>query len=139
MKSSLIAGLTHEHSYRVTPNKTVPHVFDDAELFRTMPPVFATAYLVGLVEWVCMELLNPHLDEGEQSVGTGISISHTAATPPGLMVHLQVTLESVDGRRLRFRVKARDDLEKIGEGTHERFIIERARFMRRVAEKASSR
>ena len=137
MKSSLRAGLRHELSYRVATDKTVPHVFPDSELFRTMPQVFATSYLVGLVEWACMEVLAPHLDGGEQSVGTGIQLSHVAATPPGLAVQIDVVLEEVNDRRVRFRVKARDEIEPIGEGVHERFIIERARFMRRVGEKAS--
>jgi fluoroacetyl-CoA thioesterase len=137
MKSSLRAGLLHQLTYRVPVDKTVPHVFPDSDLFRTMPQVLATSYLVGLIEWACMEVLKPHLEDGEQSVGTGIQITHAAATPPGLGIQVDVSVESVDGRRIRFHVKARDEIEPIGEGTHERFIIDRARFMRRVAEKAS--
>jgi fluoroacetyl-CoA thioesterase len=136
MKLSLAAGLTHTFSYRVADEKTVPHVYPESDLFRSMPSVFATAYMVGLIEWACMEAMRPHLDAGEQSVGTAIQVSHTAATPPGLTVRIEVTLEHVDGRRLSFRVVAHDDLEPIGEGTHERFVIDRERFDRKLAEKA---
>jgi fluoroacetyl-CoA thioesterase len=101
-----------------------------------MPPVFATAYLVGLIEWACMELLQPHLEPGEQSLGTAIAVTHTAATPVNLSVNVEVLVERVDARRVAFRVKAHDDLDVIGEGTHERFVIDRERFLKRVAEKA---
>ena len=137
MKTTLRVGLGHELTYRVGADKTVPHVFPESEHFRTMPQVFATAYLVGLIEWACMETLIPHLEEGEQSVGTSISLSHSAATPPGVLVYVDVTVEQIEGRRVRFRVKARDEIEPIAEGTHERFVIDRVRFMRRVGEKAS--
>lgn len=139
MKSSLQLGLKHELVYRVRTDKTVPNVFAEAELFRDMPPVFATAYMVGLIEWACMEAMAPHLDLGEQSVGTTINVSHTAATPPGFDVRVEAVLERVEGRRLGFRVKASDDMGAIGEGTHERFVIDRERFMQRVAEKSKSR
>lgn len=137
MKPSLVKGLQHTFSYRVPHEKTVPHVYPESELFRPMPHVFATAYLVGLVEWACMEAMQPHLDPGEQSVGVEISLSHTAATPPGLLVTVDVTLEAVEGRRLLFRARAHDGIEPIGEGTHARFVIDPERFKRKVAEKAA--
>ncbi|HKE19444.1 MAG TPA: thioesterase family protein [Kofleriaceae bacterium] len=136
MKPSLSAGLTHVLDYRVPDDKTVPHVFPESDLFRAMPRVFATAYMVGLIEWTCVEALRSHLDDGEQSVGTHIDVSHTAATPPGLTVRVEVRVESVEGRRIRFRVEARDDIEPIGAGTHERFVIDRGRFDAKVAAKA---
>jgi fluoroacetyl-CoA thioesterase len=138
MKASMRAGLEHELVYRVAPDKTVPNVYAEAELFRTMPPVFATAYLVGLIEWACMQAMAPHLEEGEQSVGTAINTSHTAATPPGFDVRVAVVLERVEGRRLSFSFKASDNADAIAEGTHERFVIDRARFLQRVAEKVSA-
>ena len=137
MKTSLRAGLRSEFKYRVPETKTVPHVYPESDLFASMPPVFATAYLVGLVEWACMEAMRPHLDAGEQSVGTDIRLSHTAATPPGLTVAVEVVVEAVEGRRVRFSVKANDGVEPIGEGTHERFVIDPARFLARVREKAA--
>lgn len=136
MKPSLSPGLTLEFSYRVPEQKTVPHVYPESPLFQAMPHVFATAYLVGLFEWACMEAMQPHLEPGEQSVGVDIRISHTAATPPGLTVTVQVLLEAVEGRKLTFRVSAHDGVEAIGEGTHQRFVIQPERFLQKVAQKA---
>jgi fluoroacetyl-CoA thioesterase len=137
MKTSLVAGLTHALDYRVTDVKTVPHVYPESDLFVSMPAVFATAYMVGLIEWACMEAIRAHLEPGEQTVGTDIRVSHTAATPPGLTVRIDVEVERVEGRRISFRVKAHDGVEPIGEGTHERFVIDPARFARKVADKAA--
>jgi fluoroacetyl-CoA thioesterase len=103
-----------------------------------MPPVFATAYMVGLLEWACIEAMQPHLDPGEQSVGTGIWVTHTAATPPGLTVTVDLRLVAVEGKRLTFDVRAHDGVEPIGEGRHERFVIDRERFVRKVDAKRAA-
>jgi fluoroacetyl-CoA thioesterase len=87
------------------------------------------------MEWACMEAMQPHLDAGEQSVGTAICVSHTAATPPGLTVAVEVKLTKVEGRRLFFEVSAHDGVDPIGSGTHERFVIDGARFARKAEEK----
>ncbi|HEY6004694.1 MAG TPA: thioesterase family protein [Anaeromyxobacter sp.] len=137
MKPSLAPGLTFTFRYRVPEDKTVPFVYPESPLFQGMPKVFATAYLVGLLEWACIEAIAPHLDAGEQSVGTGIWITHTAATPPGLTVTVELRLLEVEGRRLAFAVKAHDGVDPIGEGKHERFVIDRERFLRKVQEKAA--
>jgi len=138
MKSTFCPGLTFEFDYRVPEHKTVPHVYEESALFQAMPRVFATAYLVGLFEWACMEAMQPHLEPGEQSVGVDIRISHTAATPPGLTVKVQVVVEAVEGRKLSFRVSAHDGAESIGEGTHQRVLIQSARFLQKVAQKAAA-
>jgi len=138
MKPSLSQGLTFEFSYSVPEQKTVPHVYPESPLFQAMPHVFATAYLVGLFEWACMEAIQPHLESGEQSLGVDIRISHTAATPPGLRVTVQVLLEAVEGRKLSFRVSAHDGVDSIGEGTHQRVVIQPERFLEKVAKKAAS-
>ena len=138
MKPSLSQGLTFELSYRVPEQKTVPHVYPESTLFQTMPHVFATAYLVGLFEWACMEAMQPHLEPGEQSVGVDIRVSHTAATPPGLTVTVQVLVDAVEGRKVSFRVSAHDGVESIGEGTHQRVVIQSERFLQKVAQKAAS-
>lgn len=139
MKTSLAPGLTSTFRYRVPEDKTVPHVYPESPMFRDMPRVFATAYLVGLLEWACMEAMQPHLDAGEQSVGTGIWITHTAATPPGLTVTVEVKLVEVEGRKLTFALKAHDGVDPIGEGKHERFVIDGERFARKVKEKAAAK
>jgi len=138
MKSTLVPGIALAFRYTVADDKTVPHVYPESPLFREMPSVFATAYLVGLLEWACIEAIAPHLDPGEQSVGTGVWVTHSAATPPGLTVTVEVSLLKVEGRRLTFSVRAHDGVDPIGEGTHERFVIDRERFVRKVAEKAAA-
>jgi fluoroacetyl-CoA thioesterase len=138
MKPSFSPGLTFEFSYRVPEQKTVPHVYPESPLFQVMPPVFATAYLVGLFEWACMEAMQPHLEPGEQSVGVDIRVSHIAATPPGLTVKVQVLVEAIEGRKLTFRVSAHDGVESIGEGTHQRALIQAERFLQKVAQKAAA-
>src|SRR5574342_348785 len=106
MKTTLRAGLTHEFRYQVRENKTVPHLYPESEAFRAMPPVFATGFLVGLVEWACIDAIQPHLDPGEQSVGTEVRLTHSAATPPGLTVTVKVALTGVEGRKLSFSAPA---------------------------------
>ena len=101
-----------------------------------MPEVFATGYLVGLLEWACILCINPHLDwPYEQSVGTHIDASHEAATPPGFEVSVDVQLVTIDGRRLVFEVEAHDGIDLISRGRHERFIIHKEKFDRRLGEK----
>ena len=134
MRDTLRAGLRHRFTYRVPESKLVPALFPEASEFQVMPRVFATGYLVGLVEWTCIQALNPHLDwPREQTVGTRIELSHAAPTPPGNEIVVEVELSAVDGRRLDFRVSARDDAATICEGTHERFVIDAAKFEARLA------
>jgi fluoroacetyl-CoA thioesterase len=83
-----------------------------------------------------MEALKPHLGDGEGSLGTAISVSHVAPTPPGMRVSVTVTCTSITRRRVEWRVRAEDDEGLIGEGTHERAVVIWDRFNRKVAEKA---
>src|ERR1041385_3881194 len=99
MKDTLKPGLEFEFQYRVPPSKTVPAFFPESPEFQQMPEVFATGFMVGLLEWTCVQALNPHLDwPQEQTVGTHINVSHLAPTPPGLLVTARVRLVEVDGR-----------------------------------------
>lgn len=137
MKSTLQPGLTHTFRFSVPSNKTVPHLYAESEMFRQMPEVFATGFMVGLLEWACVEAIRPHLDwPTEQSLGTHVNFSHEAATPPGLTVTVQVRLTNVDGRKLRFEVEAHDGVDTISRGTHERVVIDAVRFRAKVAQKA---
>lgn len=137
MKDSLQPGLAHEFRFRMEETKIVPALYPESEEFQMMPHVLATGFMVGLIEWTCIQAVNPHLDwPDEQTVGTHINVSHIAPTPPGLMVLVAVTLAQVEGRRLVFDVQARDDVELISHGTHERFIIYPEKFNRKVQEKA---
>ena len=102
-----------------------------------MPQVFATGFMVGFLEWACIKAVNPHLDwPEEQTVGTQINVSHSA--PPGLEVTAKVKLTQVDGRRLVFEVEANDGVDVISKGTHERFVINRARFSEKLKQKAQA-
>ncbi len=137
MKDTLKAGLTYQFRFKVPASKTVPALYPESESFQQMPQVLATGYLVGLLEWACIEALKPHLDwPREQSLGTRVDFSHLAATPPGLTVTVDVRLEKVEGRKLMFTVSAHDGVDRIAEGRHERHVIDAARFNARVAEKA---
>ena len=136
MKPTLKPGLTYEFQFTLPASKTVPHLYPESELFQQMPSVLATGYLVGLMEWACIEAIRPHLDwPREQSLGTMVSFSHLAATPPGLTVTVDVRLDKVEGRKLSFTLSAHDGVDKISEGTHERFVIDAAKFTDRIAAK----
>jgi fluoroacetyl-CoA thioesterase len=136
MKESMRAGLEGTFRYRVPESKTVPRIYEEAPDFQLMPCVLATGYLVALAEWACIELVKPHLDwPREQTLGTRVDLSHTAATPPGMTVEIHARLQSVEGRKLVFAVKARDDMDAIGEGRHERHVIDAARFEQKLAVK----
>jgi fluoroacetyl-CoA thioesterase len=136
VKDTLRPGLHHAFSYRVPVHKTVPSLYPEAPEFQAMPAVFATGFLVGLVEWTCIQALAPHLEGREQSLGTRIELSHEAPTPPGETVTVEVTLREVEGRRLVFDVEAHDESAVISRGRHERAVIDAERFAKRLAERA---
>lgn len=136
MKDALKPGLTFQFKFEVPENKTVPFLYPEAPELQQMPKVLATGFMVGLFEWTCIQAVNPYLDwPEEQTVGIGLNLNHLAATPPGLTVTVDVKLEEVDGRRLVFSIVADDGIDTISKGTHERFIIEAAKFNRKVSEK----
>jgi fluoroacetyl-CoA thioesterase len=139
MKDTLKPGIAYEHRFVVPFTKTVPALYPESEEFLAMPEVFATGFLVGLLEWACIKAINPHLDwPAEQTVGTHIDVSHEAATPPGLEVTARVELVEVNGRKLIFEVEAHDGVDRISKGRHERVVINRERFDARVGEKKGS-
>ncbi|MGC9966198.1 MAG: thioesterase family protein [Syntrophobacteraceae bacterium] len=104
--------------------------------YPNLPDVFGTPCLGGLMERVSAELINQHLNPGEQSVGISMNLKHSAATPIGMTVRVRTEVTAVEGRKLAFKLEAFDEVEKIGEATHERFIIVADKFNARVAEKA---
>ncbi len=99
--------------------------------------VFATPMMVALVERTCNESVLPYLDEGQGTVGTLVNVSHIAATPIGMRVWCESELVEVDRRRLVFAVKAYDECGLIGEGTHERFVIDTERFQQKAISKTA--
>ena len=137
MKDTLKPGLRFEWQTTVPPHSVVPVLFAEQIAFaREMPPVLATGYMVGLLELACARAILPHLDwPAEQSLGTQVSFSHLAATPPGMTLTIRGEVTAVDGRRVRFRVEAWDGIDKISEGEHERTVISADKFHARLAEK----
>jgi fluoroacetyl-CoA thioesterase len=113
----------------------VPFVSPVFTGFTDMPPVFATAYLVGFVEWTCIELLRPHLSPSQRTVGVHVDLSHAAATPAGMTITAEVELIAVADRKLTFRIICRDETEIISQGRHERFVIDAERFTARTLAK----
>jgi fluoroacetyl-CoA thioesterase len=132
MSSPFQPGMTHELAVKTGPE-------DSAQKFYPhLPDVFATPRLVGLMERVSAELMNQHLQTGEQSVGISMNLKHTAATPLGMEVRVKTEVTAVEGRKLTFRLEAFDEAEKIGEAVHERFVIQAGKFTSRVEEKAKT-
>ncbi len=140
MKDSLKPGLTSEFRYTVSPDKTVPHLFPDFAEGQVMPDVFATGFMVGLFEFACIKFLKPYLDwPREQSVGIGVNLSHQAATPPGFTITVKTRLDAVEGRKLTFSIEGHDGVDKISEGTHQRFVIDAEKFNAAVNKKREKR
>ena len=138
MKDSLKPGLTHRHLHCVTADQTVPALYRESDIMQGMPPVFATAFMIGLMEWACVEALAPHFEDGEGSVGAHVDVSHSAATPVGMMVTVDIELLECDGRRLKFAVVARDEADEIGRGIHERVLLHWDRFIGRQDKKVAA-
>lgn len=138
MKDTLAAGITHTLKFQVPIEKTVPRLYPEAAPFREMPEVFATGFLVGFIEWACMEALAPYLEQDERSVGTMISVTHSAATPPGMEVTARVRCLEVSGKRTLWEVEVHDQTDLISKGTHERFTIKLEQFKTRLKAKAEA-
>ncbi len=115
------------------------HVVTESDTAATyasgLVPTLSTPHLVALMENAARETVQSHLAEGQSGVGTWIEMHHLAPTPVGMEVRVRAELVEVQGRRLRFHIEAWDAVEKIGDGDHERFVIDWERFMRRVEEK----
>jgi len=97
--------------------------------------VLSSPHMIGYMERTCRNTVLPLLEPGYDTVGTHVNVAHLAAAPIGAAVTFRAEIIGVEGRRVQFRVEARGESEKIGEGTHERTIINVARFATRLAEK----
>ncbi|MCE5333647.1 MAG: thioesterase family protein [Desulfobacteraceae bacterium] len=133
MSSPFQVGMSRELKVVSTPDDSA------RRFYPNLPDVFATPCLGGLMERVCAELINEHLTPGEQSVGISMNLKHSAATPLGMSIRVRTEVSSVEGRKLTFKLEAFDEVEKIGEATHERFIIQADKFNARMLEKAKQR
>lgn len=125
----LTPGLEHSQSVTVTADMTPAHLRGDA--IR----VLATPELVRLVEQTAIQAVQSRLEAGQTTVGTRIDLAHLAATPEGMTVTVTVHLTAVDRRRLSFRFEVHDEVETVGEGTHERFIVNRDQRLPRLQAK----
>ncbi len=119
-------GLTGESSIVVSDEHTAPHVGSG------VVPVLATPVMVNLLEAAALAAVEKHLPRGYQTLGTVLNVKHFAATPVGLRVTASAELTAVNGRTLVFRLIAEDEAERIGEGTHERVVVNVERFEQRV-------
>jgi fluoroacetyl-CoA thioesterase len=132
MTETLQPGLTGTASITVTADLTA------AALGSGNVDVYSTPALIALIEAAAINALAGHLGDGQTSVGTALNVKHLAATPVGMNVIATATLTAVDGRRLVFDISASDEVELIGRGTHERFIVDQARFEQCVRDKLAS-
>lgn len=137
MVNELHVGLRAALSLRVDEHLVVPAVSPAFTGFADMPPVFATAYMIGFIEWTCIEALRPYLTRDQRTVGTHVDVSHVAATPIGMMVMANAELTSIRGKRLGFEVTCHDEAGLIGKGYHERALIDHANFLERVVKKGA--
>ncbi len=125
----LTVGISNEMEKEVTKENTA------AALGSGMLEVFATPAMVALMEETCLKSVQPELEEGCGTVGTGLTISHVSATPVGMKVRCASKLVEVDGRKLVFDVQAFDETGLIGQGMHERFIIQSDKFLSKAQKK----
>jgi len=122
LKPEFTAGLSAELEEQTTEEQGVRH------LGTGVRSVYSTPAMIAMMERTSIHLVRPYLEEGEGSVGTRVNISHIAATPIGMKVRVRSTVKEINGRRITFAVEAYNEKEKIGEGTHERAIINIKKF-----------
>ena len=132
----MVPGVKATLTYKVPDSNLASRMIPESASMAELPDVFASGYMIALMEWCCIEAMAPHLDEGEGSVGVGFNITHTAATPPGFTVTVNVELTEVKGQFLTFACVAHDGKDEIGRGTHTRPIINMSKFKEKVARKA---
>ena len=129
MEINLHLGMKSEKSEQVTEYNTAIRYGSGGVA------VYATPAMIGLMEGTCLAAVDPHLPAGLATVGTQINVSHLAATPVGMTVRATAELTEIAGKKLSFRIEAYDEKEKIGEGTHQRYIIDINKFLQRAESK----
>ena len=131
--SPLTPGLSAELTITVTEADTA------ARWGSGTVPVYSTPALVGLMEMTAVKALEPVMEAGQTTVGGHIDVRHLAATPVGMTVRARAELTAIEGRKLVFQIEAWDEVEKIGEALHERFVIDTAKFLARSQAKNLSK
>jgi fluoroacetyl-CoA thioesterase len=127
---TLEPGLTHEKTLVVEYTDTAR-----ASAGGSLPEVLSTPRVIAYLERTAHEALSPYFSEGQSSVGASVNMRHMAATPVGMQVRFRVEVLEVEGRRVKFKIEAWDEVDKIAEGDHERFIIDEGRFNERLEKK----
>jgi fluoroacetyl-CoA thioesterase len=115
--------------------KTVASADLASTLDASLAAVLSTPTMIAMMEQAAIDAIKPFLDAGESSVGMSIEVSHTAATPPGHRTRAEAEVTKVEGRRLEFAVRAFDDIEQIGSGSHRRAVVDAAKFIDRLKTK----
>lgn len=129
MSATIPVGATGTRSWTVDSSRTI---------VRGPVEVFSTPNMVLLMEEAAMDALAPFITPSQETVGSTVDIAHVAATPVGMRVTATATITAVDRRRVSFDVEAHDDVEIIGRGTHERFVIELEPFVARLGKKGQA-
>jgi len=128
LKSSLKQGLQTTKAVAVDESRCIGFMGKEGM-------VYATPRMVSDVEYTCRDFLLQHLDPGEDSVGTHVSIDHLAATPMGLKVTIEAQIAEIDRRKVVFSFSVKDPIEEVGRGRHVRFVVETAKTRERLAAK----
>ncbi len=128
MKENLTAGVTATQKIAIDRDRTIGFMGDEGR-------VYSTPSMVRDIEYTCHELLNEHLDDGENSVGTHVSVDHIGATVEGDEVEVSVTITAVEGRAVSFEATVKDSLEEVGRGVHNRFVVDVQKTYERLTEK----
>ena len=128
MKESLTAGVTATQKITIDRDRTIGFMGDEGR-------GYSTPSMVRDIEYPCHELLNEHLDDGENSVGTHVSVDHIGATVEGDEVEVSVTITAVEGRAVSFEATVKDSLEEVGRGVHNRFVVDVQKTYERLTEK----
>jgi fluoroacetyl-CoA thioesterase len=127
---SIPLGATGSFSLTVVPDHLASRFKD-----TTLPAVLATPVMIMVMENAALNAIKPYLDTGESALGTRVDVRHLAATPAGRRVKGEARVTAVDGRRIEFSIRATDGDEEIGVGTHERTVIQLAKFAERMKAK----
>jgi len=130
MKQSLRPGVSTTSRIEVDRGRTIGFMGEEGR-------VYGTPYLVRDIEATCRKLLLDHSDAGEDSVGTDISIMHLAPTLLGMTVEITATVKSVEGRKVKFEISAKDAIDQISTGTHGRFVVDVKKTVERLKAKAA--
>ena len=128
MRDSLAVGVTTTRKVSVDRERTISFMGDEGR-------VYSTPSMVRDIEYTCHELLMEHVDDGENSVGTHVSVDHTGATVEGDEVEVSITITAIEGRAVSFEAIVKDSLEEVGRGVHNRFVVDVQKTYERLTEK----